>query len=720
MNINKLNLFILITIIIFAYTCQASYGIEEANLNNQVYIIVANKLSLFDIDGMPNLNRLIDEGSIGLMNVRGLNGYIGGEGFATINASGKSYANNESSQFYNLTSEYKRIYENRIGPLSGEYDIGNVQMGKLYNQNQNNNYSPYIGALGDSFHKAGLKTAVFGNSDTDEENIRLAGLIPMDSEGLIDYGNLDNILIENIEYPYGLKTDYNRLSKELNEIQEEVSLIVVDTGDLHRLSTYGEFLSLDVFNQKRNLIKKDIDNFIGELRDNVDKSNTLLMVISPNRAEERIDGSRLTPIILWGNDIEKGVLTSPTTNKKGIVTNLDISPTISEFLGISTDNMSGTSIKTIEEDKSIDYIKSINLRINTANKVRTKTLSFYGTISMVIMWILIILFLFNINVNNKIEQIIKSLLLLLYAIPMLLILNSLFNIDNIFKFIVSLIILIGILIVFTKKYDGKKIIFYMTIIYFILIVGDLLLNNSLTRFSILSHDPIIGARYFGIGNEMIGVFLGITVLVIGLLLERYNNRHISVFILLLSVLMVGHPKLGANVGGTLALISTLFYFILLKRDRELSFKNIAIIIGLTGTFIIGLGYVDMFLNLNPTHLGKSLLLLNEKGLSVAQNIINRKVLMNIKLIGSSIWTKVLFTNILVHIIISYVFKGKVEKLLEKGVGKGILSGIVGIIVGLLLNDSGVILSALAMNLITIFLLFMVLEDDEILIKGEVD
>ena len=133
---------------------------------------------------------------------------------------------------------------------------------------------------------------------------------------------------------------------------------------------------------------------------------------------------------------------------------------------------------------------------------------------------------------------------------------------------------------------------------------------------------------------------------------------------------------------------------------------------LIGVFIAALGYIDIYINPNPTHLGKSLILLNQKGLTIVENIINRKVLMNIKLIGSSIWTKVLFTNILVQIIAINFLKDNMKKLLDKDLGKGVSIGILGSIIGLLLNDSGIILAALSMNLITIFILFRILHGEE--------
>lgn len=715
MKPNKLYVTIFTIFFLLLSMGQFSYG-SNMDIDNNAYIIIVNKLTFLDIEKMPNLNNLIDEGNIGLMNSRGISGYKGAESFVTINASAKAYANNESSQFYNLNDEYKEIYENRVGVLDKEYAIGNIQIGKLYNQNENNNYSPYLGALGDSLHNLGLKTAVFGNSDTDEEKIRTAALISMDSKGLIDYGNLDNVLMEDMDYPYGFKTDYEKILREMYDIKSKASLILMDTGDLARLNNYSNFLSQDIFDYKRNLILKEIDQFVGNLTDILDKEKSLLMILSPNSGEERIDGNKLSPIILWGKDIEKGTVTSSTTNREGIISNLDIAPTVTSFFNISSENMLGNPIKSIEKNKSLNYIKSISRRINTTSKVRSKTLLIYGIISIIIMIMTILIFFLNIKMNNRIGDLFRTSLLLLYGAPIILILNSLFIIDSVLKFFISLIVVIGIYVFLTKKYNNDGIMFFLSFFFFLIMIFDLLLNGALTRFSVLSHDPIIGARYFGIGNEMVGGFLAVTTLIAGLLFKKYNNKFISISILLLSVAIVGHPKLGANVGGTIAVLVATIYFILEIIEKQLNFKNITLIIIITGLVIMIMGYIDIALNPNPTHLGKTLMSLNEKGVDIVRNIINRKLLMNIKLIGISIWTKVLFVNIFVQVAISYIYEDRIIKLMDTGLGKGILSGMVGSIIGFLLNDSGVILSAISMNLITIFLLFFIINDEEIYIK----
>lgn len=693
---------------------------ENTGIDNKVYVLVVNKLTLMDIDKMPNLQNLTHEGSFGLMNVRGLNGYRGGEGFATINASAKAYANNESSQFYNLNQVYKKIYENRAGSLDKEYAIGNIQIGRLYNQNQDNDYTPHIGALGDSIHKGKLKTAVFGNSDTDEENIRTAALIPMDSKGLIDYGDVDNTLTEDMDYPYGIKTDYNKILKDLLDASSKASLIVIDTGDLYRLHTYGGYLSMDMFNKKRDMILEDIDKFIGNLISSIDREKSLLIVLSPNSGEERIDGNRLSPILLWGRDFKKGTVISTTTNRTGIISNLDIAPTIANFLNTPLDNMAGNIIKSVEKDNPIEYINSINKKINTTSMVRSKTLSTYGTISAIVLLLIISLFLLNMRLDNRLGKWIKTILLLLYGMPLVFILISLFFSSNLYRFILGLALFIFIFTLFLNRYQGTKTVFFMTHIYLVIIIADILLDGIITKFSVLSHDPIIGARYYGIGNEMVGVFLAAATLSSGLLYNKFNNRYLSLAILIVSTILVGYPKLGANVGGTIAFMFASLYFILETMNRPLSFKNIALIFIIIGGVIAVLGYIDSQLNPNPTHLGRTLIHIGNNGISIVRNIINRKLLMNVRLVGVSTWTKVLLVNIFAQFAALYFSKNNLKKLYNSNLGKGILSSLLGSIFGFLANDSGLILAAISINLVTLFLLFIIINNEEIYGEQEVN
>jgi len=701
---------IVLCVFILIITYQSAYGIEPKTQSKNVYIVVVNKLTLQDIEKMPNLIDLLDESSIGLMNVRGTSGYTGAESFATINASSKAYANNMSSQFYNLNWEYKEIYENRIGKINGEYSVGNIELGRLYNQNEDNSYAPHIGLLGDSLHENGLKTAIFGNSDTEDYMYRYASLIPMDSNGLIDYGNVDDILELDDDYPYGLKTNYNVILEEISDIKDKASLIVIDTGDLFRLHSEGSNIADDVFLKKRNRILSDIDDFIGKLIETITREQSLLLIISPNSGEERINGSKLSPIILWGNGIDKGVLTSSTTNRHGIISNLDIGPTVTDFLGIKMKNASGNVVRWENRNDSFVYIRSINSHIDLTSKVRTKALTTYGVISMIILSIAALFTLIRVRMDFDLNKLLRILLLITYGIPLIFIISSLFSIVSIGGFISIIVLLSTIYILILTRYNGIRALYGLNYLYCIIILLDIIFDGFVSNFSVLSYDPIIGARYFGIGNEMVGLFLTVSMLGIGLLYSRLKNKGILGLILALLVLLVGHPHLGANVGGMITFLAASLFFVLEAIEKKINLRSLILIVLIIGITVGILGFIDMRLNPSPTHLGKALIKIGEEGFNVANNIIIRKMMMNVKLVGNSFWTKVLFSNIIIQLIISYFQSKKYEKLANRGLNIGFISCIVGAIVGFLVNDSGLILSAIAINMNTVFLIYVLIEE----------
>ena len=119
-----------------------------------------------------------------------------------------------------------------------------------------------------------------------------------------------------------------------------------------------------------------------------------MIITSPNSGDINVDDNKLSPIIIWGNGIGKGILTSATTGRAGIVANMDIGPTIMSFLKAPMDNMSGSQIKSIRKnDINLKDIIEYSQQINTTSKVRYNTLYYYGIFSMIILSLAIIFLL---------------------------------------------------------------------------------------------------------------------------------------------------------------------------------------------------------------------------------------------------------------------------------------------------------------------------------------
>ena len=65
-------------------------------------------------------------------------------------------------------------------------------------------------------------------------------------------------------------------------------------------------------------------------------------------------------MILYGDGIEAGLLRSDTTRRDGIIGNVDIAPTILEYLDIEISHMIGRPVKVKPLKDNIDVLFEIN------------------------------------------------------------------------------------------------------------------------------------------------------------------------------------------------------------------------------------------------------------------------------------------------------------------------------------------------------------------------
>ena len=77
-----------------------------------------------------------------------------------------------------------------------------------------------------------------------------------------------------------------------------------------------------------------------------------------------------------------------------------------------------------------------------------------------------------------------------------------------------------------------------------LIVLDIATGGSMIRNSVLGYDPIIGARYYGIGNEYMGVVTGSIIIAVCSLPAAKSLLSGLLQHCWASVIVVGYPALG--------------------------------------------------------------------------------------------------------------------------------------------------------------------------------
>lgn len=670
--------YIIFTILIFIlFKNSIIYGEEDSNPSN-TYIVVINKLALEDIGQMKSLKRMVEEGSIGLMNPKGVTSYTNYEGFATLNATNKVLGGIES--YYPIDILKK---QNVLGQDINIYDSKNI-LSKIINTNMKNYYDPYFGIIGDILHKNNIKTAVFDYSDTADAFIGKANLVAMSSKGIIDYEYNYYNPYNTRDYKNNINHYYKQIFRNLELIKKSPSLIVIDTENLDNpLHT-------------EQIILERIDNFLDILIEKTNKSKERIIIISPNIDDRFSKG--LTPVIIWGKEVNKGLLYSNSTKTEGLITNLDIAPEIIKSFKIDIDEFKSKGLVNFDNETNLEYIIKLNNRINKTSKLRMAVFKSFTVIGSLLL-LLYIIFIKFILKNLYIYNMFLWGIYFISVLTCILILAPMFN-NNIY---LVLILSIGLSILFIMFKIKIEFIYFMI---FIVIIADILWGRNIISSSIFGYDPLIGARYYGIGNEIVGILI-FTMSIITIILINKGFRRFILLLYSILFFIVISPKLGSNLGGGLAILCMLLY-ILYKGFQQRAHK--CIIFKITTIVIIILFLFFIYIRIFASDTSHITLFINDitsDGLISVLNVIYRKVLVNIRLLGRSIWNKILFITIpVILIVVRNMIK---DNIVDREYFIVFNSIIIGSLVGFIVNDSGLLLSAIVNLYLSIYLIYVTID-----------
>ncbi len=708
---------LLIAIILIILNSFNAFALDS---KNKFIIILVNQIDLEDIETMPSVKQIAQSGSIGLMNTRSYNSNNEFSSAATIGFGTRADASYYTSRSFNLEREKIKIYKRRTDYDIDGAQIANLDIAKLININQNNNYNPYVGALGDTLNEIYIKASIIGNSDTDERNVRLGVLIGMDGKGLIDYGDIGrNLLIDASSYPFGIKTNYRYLMKKFEEFQNKSDLIIIELGDIYRLEEYKNNITDKVYKKYRKKIVLDIDSFIKELYRSVDLSKTAFLIVNPYPSSEALrKREKLTPIILAGKNIKTSILTSATTRREGIIGNIDVAPYVAKYFGGALDKFTGQPFYVTKSKDNFSFIKKLSASTAFIYKNRINVLYTFAIFQIIVSMISFI----GIQLKNKyklrIFKYIEYFLLSTMTIPFVLLILPILEINNLFQafiVIITLSLIITIISVLVRKKPIDSIILMSGITCIGLII-DIFNSSTLIKESFLGYDPIIGARYYGIGNEFMGILVSSAIVFVTALMDRFKLRPIgAILFFLITAVVIGFPKLGANVGGTItAVFSFMFIIIKLYNDSKINLKHFLYIFISVILLISFMALIDLILLKNKSHLAKALEKIYDGGLEIIYSIIARKLAMNIKLFGVTIWSKVLVSSIVFLTVLFYRPFGACKKIFDKykNYSIGLVGVLVACIVGFIVNDSGVVVAGTSIIFLAASLMYLVFKEVE--------
>jgi hypothetical protein len=491
------------------------------------------------------------------------------------------------------------------------------------------------------------------------------------------------------------------IHQEVDKSATEPLLLTAVFDDLFRCDTYAPLTRPEAAVTQRRAALRRLDALCTRLTGSGNDAlppDTAFVIASPipsMAAAER--GEMLGPILIWHQpSLTEGLLTSPSTRQTpGLLAADDLSATLLSLLGISGTNTVGRSATIVEmsdSDRGLPYLAG---RVSHW-AAQYREIRLLVTLPWLLAGALIIAAFFS-RGRWRYACVVGAV-----SAPLVLILAALFASPNpgqealVYVVAGSIIVLIAVAsAVFTTRHPkGERIILgavYLGTAALILI--DTLTGGTLLARSPLSYSPIVAARYYGIGNEISGVYLGTSVLAVGILSPTPLGVVIGG---ITAALISGLPLFGADAGGFVAaLIGFGAMFVLLniarsdnKRQATLRAGSGAGIVVLLLLFFYILGNGQQSAG-QRSHVGEAVASAENRGVSKALfPIIQRKAATGIRLLATSPWSILLITEM--GICIWFWRRRSKADAVSQAIYKAAFVSAGAL---LLVNDSGVVASA---------------------------
>ncbi|WP_146160527.1 hypothetical protein [Desmospora activa] len=673
----------------------------------QVWVISVYGLSLQDLqqNETPHLHHLLEKGVIGAMNVKTGGKEIDSNRYATLGAGTRAVAPPEETFFQpeesvpslasSLPVTAASLYKQWLGSSPTRGSIIYPAIMEYIRENEAIHYTVAPGALGEALRKAGMGTMALGNLDEGERPVRWAPLLTMDRRGITAEGSIGRETLDaKASRPFGVKSRYSYIGDRLFSWSQP-GVAVVELGDLYRLQQLSCKMAPRQQETVKRQVLKEMDAFIGKVINRLDESR-LLLLLSPSATDEHSpSGTGLFPIILYRPGEQPGLLISDTTRRTGIVSSMDVAPTILSRLGVEIPTqMLGQPVKRTEG--TVATFRETIEKVESIYRMRPPVLYSYILVQMVALVVGLSMILKRRESAGSWMQII---LLGILLAPFLFLMISGVTARSFWLLSGSVLVSGWLMALLLTRSRTLPLLFWVGIIGFVPVVVDGLLGGPLIQQSFLGYDPIKGARYYGIGNEYMGVVLGSSILTAAAWLEwrkKYSlGTRIAIGALFLGlILFFAAPFWGTNAGGALAaMVGFGVAYLRFFWWGPIRWWHVA------GAFVLGLGVLLAmnFSHTHSSHIGRAWATLAAGDLEGITNIIQRKLEMNWRLLRVSSWGKVFLLSLFAMGVLAFRPVRGLHWMTERypQLFNGFAAIVAGALAALVLNDSGIVSAATA-------------------------
>ncbi|NLO88118.1 MAG: hypothetical protein GX090_06175 [Firmicutes bacterium] len=523
----------------------------RAEAAGRVRLVVMDGVNLEHLvgDDLPAFRFILEHGAVGLANVNTAGGRTAENAAITLSAGSRALgpgANLICRGDEGLESgRADEVYTRRTGIAVPAAALVMPDIALIREANAQLLHTVRVGYLADTLLGAGRQVAAVVNADDDEIR-RPSAAIACTGAGLVMAGQVDGALLRPAgDAPFGRRADISAFIQALDKL-EAVDLVVVDPGDTARAHAYGPLVMADRREYFRAQALRELDQLLAHLLARHGRDDLLLVTsLQPCRVLGEEEGKWLAPVLAYGKGFAPGLLTSATTRRRGIVANIDITAAILNHFGLySPGEIHGQPLSVIPADDAVTYLLRREREIAGVYRLRPPLIK--GFIGVII--VLVGLAVSALVWQWRRRRLLRLAIAAVAASPLVLLLLGLMPGSY---WIIAAWPALAFMLAWELDRLPPRTAMPLLGAATVLAVGlDALGGGWLQQRSLLGYDAIAGARYYGIGNEFMGVLLGSTLLAVSNCLTKRKGT--AALICALVTLMLLLPGVGANFGGTLA------------------------------------------------------------------------------------------------------------------------------------------------------------------------
>ncbi len=727
-----------------------------ASESGRVIIILAPYLSWSDVTGgrAPNLMRIAEDGAVGDINVRNRN-LSGGDdtpaqGALTFSAGSWAAADPLAPSAYSVDEYYEggtsaEAFERMTGVPAVGYEIAFLGMPRTQRLNEAyTSLEVIVGTMGQAIEDAGGASAAVGNSDSGYEvrglwRSRPAALVAMNVDGLVRFGDVStDLLINDAAAPYGFRTDIDAFERALRDAEANISdarapgLIVLDAGDLQRAQQFAPDVAPGVAEEHRAKAVETLDSVVGMALESLPDDGTL--IVAPQIVDDQPEiVAGLGSIIVYGQGWH-GYLSSSSTQREGLVTNLDMAATVLGVLGIERPTqVLGNQMKSDGSEASLNErvarLEELNETAIAIDSAKPVILNGYITITTLILLIATVVLLrahrWRPAAARGVATGFRTALLFVLAVPPASTLMFVFDIRpenaaqavGMFALVALVLWFIAVLL---ARFSRLRIpVAALSLLAAATLLVDQWLGAPLSFSSFLGYSPLLAARYYGLGNEGAALLMGALLVGLAYLFDEFPDSAGTRFgrtwgILLAGAAMVltsAAPFWGANVGVAAWGVVGFAVAWALMNGVRFSWKLMALSVLVIVIVVAAFSLIDLSATDGAqTHLGRAWSSAASGGFGELWLIVVRKAETNMRVLTRTNWSYLLVAVLAFLGFMRWRPQGDFAATLDENphFSAAMAASLVGGAVAYLTEDSGIVIPALIMLYVGAGILYLML------------